>query len=98
MSGTLYLLPNLISEGTLGAAIPPLVLERVRSVRVFFVEAAKTARATLKLYGHPGPIANLAITEIGHDPDPASVDAWLAPVLAGEDAAVLSESGCPGCL
>lgn len=96
MSGTLYLLPNLISEGTLGAAIPPLVLERVRSVRVFFVEAAKTARATLKLYGHPGPIADLAITEIGHDPDPAAVDAWLAPVLRGEDAAVLSESGCPG--
>lgn len=96
MSGTLYLLPNLISDDTLGAAIPPLVLERARCVRVFFVEAAKSARAALKLYGHPGPISELSITEIGHDPDPAAVDAWLQPVLQGQDAAVLSESGCPG--
>ena len=96
MSGTLYLLPNLISDGALDASIPPMVLERARRVRVFFVEAAKSARAALKLYGHPGPIAELSITEIGHDPDPAAVDGWLAPVLAGEDAAVLSESGCPG--
>lgn len=96
MTGTLYLLPNLISDGTLDGAIPPLVLERARKVRVFFVEAAKTARATLKLYGHPGPISELSLTEIGHDPDPAAVDAWLAPVLRGEDAAILSESGCPG--
>lgn len=96
MPGTLYCLPNLIADGTLEAAIPPLVRERASSVRYFLVEAAKTTRAYLKLLGHPGPIADLTIEEIGHDPDPAKLDAWLAPILAGEDAAVVSESGCPG--
>lgn len=96
MPGTLYCLPNLIAEGTLDAAIPPVVRERACSIRYFLVEAAKTTRAYLKLLGHPGPIADLKIEEIGHDPDPAMIDKWLAPILAGDDAAVVSESGCPG--
>lgn len=96
MRGTLYCLPNLIADDTLNGAIAPLVRERACAIRYFLAEAAKTTRAYLKLLGHPGPIAELTITEIGHDPEPACVDAWLAPVLAGQDAAVVSESGCPG--
>ena len=96
MAGTIYCLPNLISDGTLEAAIPPAVRSRAAGIRFFLVEAAKNARAYLKLLGHPGPIADLRIEEIGHDPDPAQIDRWLAPVLAGEDAAIVSESGCPG--
>lgn len=96
MAGTIYCLPNLISDGTLEAAIPPAVRSRAAGIRFFLVEAAKNARAYLKLLGHPGPIAELRIKEIGHDPDPAQIDRWLAPVLAGEDAAIVSESGCPG--
>lgn len=96
MPGTLYLLPNLISAGDPRDSIPQTVLEKTRRIRCFLVEAAKTARATLKAYGHPGPISELRIEEIGHDPDFSKIDSWLAPVLAGEDCAVLSESGCPG--
>lgn len=96
MAGTIYCLPNLIADGTLQSAVPPAVRERACEIRFFLVEAAKTARAYLKCLGHPGPIADLRIEEIGHDPDPAKVDAWLAPVLAGTDAAIVSESGCPG--
>lgn len=83
MAGTIYCLPNLISDGTLEAAIPPAVRSRAAGIRFFLVEAAKNARAYLKLLGHPGPIAELRIEEIGHDPDPAQIDRWLAPVLAG---------------
>ena len=96
MAGTIYCLPNLIADGTLEAAIPPAVRTRAAGIRLFFVEAAKNARAYLKLLGHPGPISELRIEEIGHDPDPALIDRWLEPVLAGEDAAIVSESGCPG--
>ena len=96
MAGTIYCLPNLIADGTLEAAIPPAVRTRAADIRLFFVEAAKNARAYLKLLGHPGPISELRIEEIGHDPDPALIDRWLEPVLAGEDAAIVSESGCPG--
>ena len=96
MAGTIYCLPNLIADGTLEAAIPSAVRTRAADIRLFFVEAAKNARAYLKLLGHPGPISELRIEEIGHDPDPALIDRWLEPVLAGEDAAIVSESGCPG--
>ena len=96
MAGTIYCLPNLIADGTLEAATPPAVRTRAADIRLFFVEAAKNARAYLKLLGHPGPISELRIEEIGHDPAPALIDRWLEPVLAGEDAAIVSESGCPG--
>ena len=68
MAGTIYCLPNLIADGTLEAAIPPAVRTRAADIRLFFVEAAKNARAYLKLLGHPGPISELRIEEIGHDP------------------------------
>lgn len=100
MSGTLYLLPNAVASGdpaqAVPAALPAAALARARTIDRFFVEAAKTARAAIKAMGHPKPVAELSIIEIGHDPDPAKIDEWLAPVAAGEDAAILSESGCPG--
>lgn len=96
MPGTLYLLPNLVSEGEAADFLPASTLQTMRGIDRFLVEAAKTARAAIKAMGHPKPVSALAIEEIGHDPDPAAVDRWLAPVLAGEDAAILSESGCPG--
>lgn len=94
--GTLYLLPTVIAETPFTDTLPTGVLERARQIQRFYVEAAKTARHYLKAIGHPTPIAQLTIEEIGHDPDPALLDAWLAPLLKGEDAAIVSESGCPG--
>lgn len=96
MSGTLYLLPTVISEKTLTSVIPTEVREKARQIDHFLVEAAKTARHYLKDLGHPKPIASLSIVEIGHEPDPAKIDAWLAPLREGHDMAIVSESGCPG--
>lgn len=96
MTGTLYMLPNRISESDVNKAIPTYVQEMARTLSTFFVEDAKSARHYLKVLEHPQPIASLTIEEIGHHPDSSRVDAWLAPVLKGTDAAILSESGCPG--
>lgn len=96
MSGTLYLLPTVISEETLTSVIPLDVREKARQIDHFLVEAAKTARHYLKDLGHPKPIASLSIVEIGHEPDPAKIDEWLAPLREGHDMAIVSESGCPG--
>ena len=96
MSGALYLLPNRIAQGPVDAALPADVLKRLAEIDLFFVEAAKSARAALKAFGHPKPVAELTIEEIGHDPNPEKIDAWLAPVVRGRSAAILSESGCPG--
>ena len=96
MSGTLYLLPTVISEETLTSVIPVDVREKARQINHFLVEAAKTARHYLKDLGHPKSIASLSIVEIGHEPDPAKIDEWLAPLREGHDMAIVSESGCPG--
>ena len=47
MSGTLYLLPTVISEETLTTVIPADVREKARQIDHFLVEAAKTVRIYL---------------------------------------------------
>jgi 16S rRNA (cytidine1402-2'-O)-methyltransferase len=96
MSGTLYMLPCPIAEAPLGVALPVEVIETARRVEHFLVENAKSARAFLKELGHPRPLRELAITEIGHSPRTADIAGWLAPVAAGVDVAIISEAGCPG--
>lgn len=95
MSGTLYLLPCPIAEGSIAAALPPAVVEIGRRIDHFLVENAKSARAFLKELGHPKPLRDLAIVEIGHRPQAADIDRWLAPLADGHDVAVVSEAGCP---
>lgn len=96
MSGTLFLLPCPIAAGSLGAALPAEVIAIARRLGHFLVEDAKTARALLKELAHPQPMRELSIVEIGHAPRGEDIEAWLAPVLAGRDVAIVSEAGCPG--
>ena len=96
MSARLYLLPVPLAMGTAAAVLPPGTLEAARSIDYFLAENAKSARAFLKEIGHPKPIQDLRIVEIGHRPDPRSIDQWLAPVGAGMNCAIVSEAGCPG--
>lgn len=95
-TGTLYLLPTPLAAGTALATLPPPTVAIARRLDYFLAESAKSARAFLKEVGHPRPIAELRIVEIGHHPDPAAIDAWLAPLAGGVDAAIVSEAGCPG--
>jgi 16S rRNA (cytidine1402-2'-O)-methyltransferase len=95
MSGTLYLLPCPIADGSLAAALPPMVMEIGRRIDRFLVEDAKSARAFLKELGHPKPMRDVAIVEIGHQPRTEDLDGWLAPLAEGHDVAVISEAGCP---
>ena len=85
MSGQLYLLPCPISEAPALDALPASTVETARRIDHFLVEAARTARATLKAMGHPKPIAELDIVEIGHDPAPELISEWLQPVLDGRE-------------
>jgi 16S rRNA (cytidine1402-2'-O)-methyltransferase len=95
MSGTLYLLPTPISAGSLNAALPLTVIELAHRIEHFLVEDAKTARAFLKQLDHPKSMRELSIVEIGHAPPDADIAAWLAPLRAGANIALLSEAGCP---
>lgn len=95
--GILHLVPTLLDDQAGTEGLPASTLAVARRCSHFLVEAAKPARAFLKTIAHPLPIQSLHIEEIGHAPDPARIDQWLAPLRApGAEAALLSEAGCPG--
>lgn len=94
-SGRLFLIPVPITEADPAETLPQSTLAAVRSCHRFLAENTKSARAFLKACHHPEAIAELEILEIGHEPDPARYNEWLAPVRSGMDTAIVSESGCP---
>ena len=97
MTGTLYVLPVPLAEGDPADVLPPPVLQVARDARYVLAENARSARAFLKAAGHPGPIQQVRIVEIGHAPQPAQALEWLAPLRSGQsDGALVSECGCPG--
>lgn len=97
MTSTLFLLPVPLGDADPADVLPPPVLKIAREARYVLAENARSARAFLKAAGHPGPIQQVRIVEIGHAPEPAQALEWLDPLRAGQtDAALLSECGCPG--
>lgn len=95
MSGILYLLPCPISDAPAETVLPDAVLGIARRLSYFLAENAKSTRAYLKSIGHPTPLRELDIVEIGHQPAREMIDGWLAPLLDGRDGALVSEAGCP---
>jgi 16S rRNA (cytidine1402-2'-O)-methyltransferase len=94
-AGTLYLVPTPLAEGTAGASVPAEVRWRVHRLSYFIVEEAKSARAFLKTIEHPQPLTSLAIERLPEQPGDEVLEGLLAPLLAGRDAALLSEAGAP---
>lgn len=94
--GRLLLVPAWLSEDSPPeAAVPGPVLERVRALRHFVVEDAKSARRFLAACGHPGPMRSLAFAQLNEHTPAERIPALLEPALAGHDLGVLSEAGLP---
>jgi 16S rRNA (cytidine1402-2'-O)-methyltransferase len=94
--GGLYLIPVPLGEVAPAQVLPANVLERVLALDCFIAENAKSARAFLKASGVSRPLAEIEIVEISADTAPESIEAMLKPMLAGRDAGLISEAGCPG--
>jgi 16S rRNA (cytidine1402-2'-O)-methyltransferase len=98
MTGALYLIPNTLGDGdaaALAAVLPEPVRAQAGRLGYFIGENAKTTRAFLKRVGTEKPIQEIAIRELNVNTPPAEIDGLLAPLLAGEDAGLVSEAGCP---
>lgn len=98
MSGTLYLIPNSLGEGdaaALATVLPASVIARAASLRYYIGENAKTTRAFLKKVGTERPIQEIEIRELNVRTPAAEIDGLLAPLIAGTDAGLVSEAGCP---
>lgn len=98
MTGTLYLIPNALGEGdaaALATVLPASVIARTAQLGYFIGENAKTTRAFLKRVGTERPIQEIEIRELNVNTPAAGIEQLLAPVLAGADAGLVSEAGCP---
>jgi 16S rRNA (cytidine1402-2'-O)-methyltransferase len=105
MAGNLYLVPNTLGPANVGQS-DPLALTIPTEVQIitsrldyFIAENAKTTRAFLKLVAtaHPlaKPLQEIRIGELNVNTDAAALPALLAPLLAGQDAGLISEAGVP---
>lgn len=70
MSGTLYLLPTVISEETLTSVIPTEVREKARQIDHFLVEAAKTRATTSRISNIRSPLRRSPSSRSGTSPIP----------------------------
>ena len=92
----LYLIPSGLSQAVPPeASLPAPALVRIRGLRDFVVENAKTARRFLAACGHPGPMADIAMGILDEHTRPADVAALLVRLRAGRSMGLLSEAGAP---
>lgn len=96
--GTLFLIPVPLGStaGSSAAAdcLPAVTLAKLRTLRHFIVESAKSARAFLKPFALVA-LAELDIRELPDHDDPGLTRALLDPLGAGHDMGLLSEAGMP---
>ncbi len=98
MSGTLYLVPNLLGAVPPEQVLPARTLEVARRLSHWIVETAKPARAFLRTLELPRPIAACWMREIGQAPDAARIAELLGPAReghaeAGEELAPVTRRG-----
>jgi len=96
VTGSVYLVPNLLGAVPPQDVLPARTIDVARTLVHWIVETPKPARAFLKSLAPLRPIAELAISEIGGHPDAGRLHALLAPARAGADVGMLSDAGCPG--
>lgn len=94
--GKLYLIPNVLAEGTAADVISPQVKEVISRTRYFLAENFRTTRryiSSLKL----GVDLDQVHMELLDKKTPIpTVEKLLAPAMNGEDVGIISEAGCPG--
>lgn len=95
MSGTLYLIPTPLSDDAVIATTPPALGDILTRLEVFIVEKPKTARRFLGQFQLARPLAEMQWLVLDKLTPASAIDALLAPLLAGKDAGLLSEAGCP---
>lgn len=96
MSGTLFLVPNLLGAVPPSSVLPTRTIDVARGLVYWAVETPKAARAFIKTLHPPQPIATLAIRELGATPATSYLAELLAPLRSGADVGLLSDAGCPG--
>ena len=94
MNGHLYLIPTPLGDYPPQQVLTPAVLELLPKIKLFFVEELRTARRFLSAAGLKGQIDALELHELNEHTAPEEISA-MAALLAGNEAALISEAGLP---
>ncbi|MFZ4522901.1 MAG: SAM-dependent methyltransferase [Bacteroidales bacterium] len=94
-SGTLYLIPSPLAEGSVEAVLPAGTLSIMRSLEFFIVEEIRTARRFLIKAGIERPIDGLNFQVFNEHSNEDEVQEYLEPALIGHNIGLLSEAGVP---
>jgi 16S rRNA (cytidine1402-2'-O)-methyltransferase len=95
-NGKLYLIPNVIAEGTQQFVITPQIYETLPSIRHFLVEDVRNARrylSSLKIYES---IEALDFQLLNKDTGSESLPTLFDPIFKGINIGIISEAGAPG--
>lgn len=95
MTGKLYLIPTPISQENMAWVLPAAVQQCIAELSYFIVEHPKTARQFLKQLNGKVPLQDLHMQVLNEHTPAKDLRALLDPLLAGHDAGLLSEAGCP---
>jgi 16S rRNA (cytidine1402-2'-O)-methyltransferase len=91
----LFLIPTPLGmENT--AVIPPYVADIIRSLDLFIVERAKTARHHIKAICPDVVLPNLVMEELNEHDSKAAEAFFLQHIATKKNIGLMSEAGCPG--
>lgn len=96
MNGKLYLVPNILADGTAKQVMAPQVADIVTSIRHFAVEEIRSARRLLRQVVPNFPIDDSVFSSLTKDSTIVDLAPMLKALVAGQDVAIISEAGCPG--
>ncbi len=101
--GVLYLIPTVISEGTVDKVVSAGILDAVSKLDYYLVENLRTARRYISELNRtfdqlqlPKPIEEIKFLELSKNTEDNEVRKQLCLVAEGRSAGVISEAGCPG--
>ena len=95
-SGKVYIIPNVISENTQEEVIPAQVKNAILACDFFLVESVRTARRYISSLKLGLVIDDLRFETLDKNTSIEDCIDLIQPILEGENAGIISESGCPG--
>lgn len=94
-NGKLFLIPTILSEGTVDKLYSVAWKETIKHIRTFCVEDVRWARRFLGSLKVFPPIETLQFTLLNKETPAEKMSEMLKPLSIGEDIGILSESGIP---
>jgi len=94
-SGTLFLIPSIISENTSEKVLPSYLIAVINDLDEFIVEDERTARRFLKVAGYLKPLDSLILHQLNKHTDATELPSFINSLLQGKNVGLLSEAGCP---